>query len=307
MNICQYLLKLKYCKPFKDEDLLRHFGGLTDSLDVHNIFNPSFYCDNDVKIFSFRAIPNGTDRLDSFISIEDKAGRLVKNISLELSEELNAVRLIDPKVFKINEAIYITFNSGWIPEGNDIFIMKIYPKIESSRRIIYKSRRKQERNWAFFSENGEIYALYWINPLKVLKVKNMGSDSWEMEDFYCGEHNKNLSRDLTIGTQLVRLDGKYYFVSHKKCIFLRKKIYLGKLCMLDFNKKYIKAGRYWLAHSFKSLFGSKIKYNTNLFSCTYFSGIQASDDSIKLGYGINDVNYCFSSYKSEEFFKNEKE
>lgn len=40
----------------------------------------------------------------------------------------------------------------------------------------------------------------------------------------------------------------------------------------------------------------KREHNTNLLSCTYFSGIQAFNNHIKLSYGINDVDFQFSKY-----------
>ena len=300
MSLIQKFLKIKYCKPNRDKELSGYFKKVTAPLDLRYVFNPSFYCDDNVKIFAFRAIPACNDYNVSFVSIEDKDGQSVKNISIDLFKELGGVRLIDPKVVKINEEFYVTFNSGWAREGNDIFIMKVYPQIESPKRLIYKNRQAQERNWAFFSEGSEIYALYWINPLKILKVKNISHASWEMEDHYCEKGDSNFSNDLTIGTQLFEHKDKYYFIAHKKFYFLRKKIYIGKFCTLNFNKKKIITGKYWLAHSLRSLFGSSIKYNTNLFSCTYFSGLQVSSDSIKIGYGVNDIAYGFSTHRLKE-------
>jgi len=301
MRLLRHLLKLKYCGADKYEELLKYFSGITSSLNIHYIFNPSFYCDEDVKIFAFRAVPNDKDSLTSFLSIEDKTGRSVKNISIDLCGKLNVRQLIDPKVTKIDEEFYVTFNSAWIESGNDIFIMKIYPEMGPPKKVVYGNRQEQERNWAFFSEEGEIYALYEINPLKILKLKNVGPDSWEMEDSYSAEiEDINVSKDLAIGTQLFRAAGNYYFIAHKKLYFMGRKIYLGKLCLFDFNNNKIHPGKYWLAHSFKSLFGSTVKHNYNLFSCTYFSGIQVSNDLVKLGYGVNDVNYGFSRHKLED-------
>jgi len=301
MNLLHNLFKIKYCKLSRDDGLTEYFQKITTPLNLRYVFNPSFYCDDDVKIFAFRAISAHNDYNLSFVSIEDKTGQTVKNISIDLYKELNGVRLIDPKVVKINKEFYITFNSGWIRRGNDIFIMRIYPEIEPPKKLIYKNRQNQERNWSFFSEGGEIYVLYWINPLKILKVKNTSSTSWEMEDYYCeAKKNNSFSNDLTIGTQLSKLENKYYFIGHKKLYFLRKKIYIGKFCELDFNRKKINSGKYWLVHSLKSVLGSTTKDNKNLFSCTYFSGIQVSKDSVKLGYGVNDVIYGFSTHKLED-------
>jgi len=130
---------------------------------------------------------------------------------------LNVPRLIDPKIFKINHELFVTFNSGWIREGNDLFIMKVYPEFESPKRVVYKNRQKQERNWAFFSRDNDIYALYWINSLKILRLTDKDGACWEFEDYSSEETlNNKLPSDLTIGTQLSELEGKYYFIAHKK-------------------------------------------------------------------------------------------
>ena len=301
MRIVQRLVNLKCCNSDRDEDLSAYFKHLTSALGIHNVFNPSFCSLKNVRIFAFRAIPNGGDSLTSFVSIEDEAGQTVKNLSMDLCGDLNTVQLIDPKIARINGGIYITFNSGYVPAGNDVFIMKVYPEMESPRRVLYKGRQEQERNWAFFSENDEIYALYRINPLKILKLQKADQASWEMEDYFCEEGtNEDLPKNLSIGTQLAAQDEKYYFVAHKKLYFMRKKIYFGKLCMLDFKKRNIRAGKFWLIHSLKSLLGSRLKHNTNLLSCTYFSGIQASPGVIRLGYGINDLETGFSVHTSDD-------
>ena len=54
------------------------------------------------------------------------------------------------------------------------------------------------------------------------------------------------------------------------------------------------------AEVFAPMVGSKIKHNTNLFSCTYFSGIHTKSDLIQLGYGVNDVAFGFSRHKFRE-------
>ena len=40
-----------------------------------------------------------------------------------------------------------------------------------------------------------------------------------------------------------------------------------------------------------SISGSRIKHNTNLHSCTYFSGLQVQGDLVRIGYGVNDIDY----------------
>jgi len=289
------------CYKNKDEKSLSEFNKTVKKLGVSNIFNPSFYIEDDLKVFTFRAIKNGEKNISSFVLIKDGQNEKIINLSNEYSEKLRVKQLIDPKVLKLDNELYITFNSGWNPEGNSIFIMKIYPLIESPKCIIYNKRNEQERNWAFFYDDKEIYALYWLNPLKILRLKNENQDSWEFEDYYSkNKIARNTPKDLTIGTQLYKEKDKYYFVAHKKITILRKKVYFGKFCSFDFNNKKIKYSKKWLIHSFRSLLGSKIKHNTNLFSCTYFSGLQVFNDNVMLGYGINDTEEDFSEFKIKE-------
>jgi hypothetical protein len=61
----------------------------------------------------------------------------------------------------------------------------------------------------------------------------------------------------------------------------------------------ITAAADWMVHSPESLLGSAVRHNDNLFSCTYFSGLQASEAGVALGYGINDVEFGFSRYEYE--------
>jgi len=300
VGILKHFLKIKSCKSNNDE-CSRYLSEITGSLNIYNVFNPSFFWSDNLKLFTFRGADIRSDKLLSFVSVEDKSGRTIKNISTEYCDELNCHSLLDPKITLIKDEFFITFNSGWNPDGNEIYIMKIHPEFESPKKIIYEYRRSQERNWAFFSQNEEIYVLYWINPLKVLKVNEKGPNSWQLEDYHCDQQeNMTLPGNLTIGTQLSNMGGKYCFVAHKKVDVRGKKMYLGKFCVLDFEEMTISPGKYWLVHSLKSMFGAKIKTNTNLFSSTYFSGIQTFNETIKLGYGVNDVDFGFSTKKPED-------
>jgi len=254
-----------------------------------NSYQSSFYCDETVKIYAFRGISKKNDYSMSYVWIEDGSSRTVKNISMDLYSELGGTRLIDPKVVKIKDEYYVTFNSGWLEEGNNIFIMKVYPQVEAPKKMIYENRSIQERNWAFFAEGDEVCALYQVNPLKILKLKKANNTTWEMDDYYCGELDEKIDTGLTIGTQLSKARERYYFVAHKKWPIFGRKLYMGRLCSFCFDTKTITQGKHWLVHSIKSMLGNRIKTNANLFSCTYFSGLQVEGDIVKLGYGVNDV------------------
>jgi len=255
---------------------------------LSNVFNPSF--SNDGRVVAFRAIPDGDDRLNSYISVNG----VLHNLSSK-AISYGCLQFIDPKVFTIRGEHYVTFNSGHVSDGNDIFVMKVSPDIEEPVKVTYRRRQWQERNWAFFEEDGEVYALYGLNPLKTLRRIN-ANGSWDFDDYRIGDS----SHDLSIGTQLAQYGKQYYFVAHQKQLVKGKKLYLGRAACFDFQAMSISLGK-WLAHSPESLEGSPVKHNGNLFSCTYFSGIQVNDGEVLLGYGVNDVCYGFSRHMTSDF------
>ncbi len=294
---------LRFCRDRPDAGLRSRFAEVVRGVGVHNVFNPSFHEGDDVRVFAFRAIPDGSRELVSFVSVEDRRGRTLSRISPDLFPNVDAPRLIDPKVFTLGDEVYVTFNSGWVPSGgNDIFVMKVHPTMGEPRKVLYDGRRSQERNWAFFSEHGEVYAIYQIAPLVILKLEKESGDSWWMTD-HLRQARTDVPHDLTLGTQPSRHGGRYYFVAHRKYRMRRKKLYLGRLCALDLADMAVTASDVWIAHSPESLRESEVKHNTNLFSCTYFSGLQASEAEITLGYGINDVDFGFSTWAPGELLK----
>lgn len=208
------LPELRYCRDSPDTGLRGRFMEVIEDIGVSNVFNPSFYASSTLNIFAFRAIPDGSGELVSFVSVEDKSGRTLSRISPELFQGMDARRLIDPKVFTVGEAVYLTFNSGWIPSGrNDIFVMQVYPTLGEPKKVIYEARRDLERNWAFFSERGEVYAIYQIAPLVILKLEKVSANSWSLVDHY-RSGDENLPHDLSLGTQPFKHGGRYYL--HRK-------------------------------------------------------------------------------------------
>lgn len=294
---------IRLCGTSNDTDLSTYLKQVTGSLGVSNIFNPSFHIDSDIKIFAFRAIPIGSKTITSYVSIETKQGREVHNISSKYADKLGVKVLDDPKVCELNDGIYITFNSGWNPVGqNNVYVMKVHPKLESPKLVTYVNRREQERNWVFFSEKGQVYALYNIEPLVVLKLVESSSETMVFEECYKHKMTSSAQNTFTLGTQFTKYEGKYYFVAHRKYFFLQKKLYIGKLCTFDFTQMRIKKSKFLLIHSLISLLGHFPRHNSNLISCTYFSGIQIREKKITLGYGVNDVKARFSTHELNTFF-----
>ena len=304
LRIAKEFEHIHFCETDELNPLHTYIEGICQKEGLCNVFNPSFYIDDKLKLVAFRAISRRGRSLNSYLSISEgpEKGRIV-NLSTTYSASLGCEQLIDPKIFRLGEEFFITFNSAYVEGGNDLFIMKIYPEKESPKKVTYQNRSEQERNWAFFSRDGEVYALYWLNPLKILRLKSMTQSTWDFEEYFCGQGSS--FEGLTLGTQLAEWEGRYYFVAHKKYRAKRKKLYLGKACRLDFDSRSIKCDAKWLSHSEQSLYGDDTKHNDKLFSCSYFSGIQVNDDGVMISYGINDVGYGFSRYSVKQFVESE--
>ena len=289
------LSTIQFRQSERSRELATCFRRLLRSLPVHNVFNPSFHqpsSDEDprARVWAFRAIVDGEQELAAFFTIDDDVRRLDP-----LVPPVDVPRLIDPKVFQLEDRIYLTFNSGWVPPRNHIFVMQVFPEIGPIKQVVYPGRRSQERNWAFFSRAGQTHALYWLNPLKILRLKAETEDTWVMEDDYLGPLEPTLPDDVTLGTQLSATPRGYRFVGHRKVLVGNKKLYLGRAGFFDPTTRVVAAHGPWLIDTLESLFGSDVKHNSNLHSCTYFSGIQATPEETLVAYGINDVDYGFAS------------
>lgn len=290
---------IEYVGQSPDDGLRQRFMAVIQDSGVGNVFNPSFYESDPVNVYAFRAIPAGSRQLQSYVSIETPTGSTLSQISPEQFPALNVPRLIDPKIFTVGADIFLTFNSGWFPSGsNDIFVMQVYPTMGHPKKVLYGGRRDMERNWAFFSEGGEVFAIYQVAPLVILRLERVSKHAWHMAEHFRQDQPGEF-QDLSLGTQPVRHEDRYYFMAHRKYLLRQKKLYLGRLCALDAAARTVTLADTWMAHSPESLLGSPVKHNSNLYSCTYFSGLQAIGPNLSLGYGINDVDFGFSALSLE--------
>jgi len=289
---------IKFLEHKRNDHLENIFYGIAP--DNYLTFNPSFYVNDIMRVFSYRSISLDThiphhklSEPESFINVNG----VVTNIS-DIAKKMNLKRLIDPKIFKLGSDLYITMNTGWCMGGNDIYVMKIFPTIGTPKKVVFKNRKEQERNWAFFNtwdcaEN--VYCMYSIDPLILLKRTEETENEWIFDLEYT-RTVKRLRDDLTIGTQLHKHDGKLHFIAHQKETYKDKKIYFGRHMTLDpYGKCVEHVSGDSLVDSLEGLIDSEPKYNNKLYSCTYFSGISTIDDNLVVGYGINDLYYGFAN------------
>lgn len=288
---------LQSLKGFQSEATFR-YATLLRETGLLNIFNPSFACSDSLLAITFRGIAPGDNIIRAYLLTQSLLDQSIQLKDLTKQYALEGIgNVADPKLFHFNGNLWITFNTGWHPDNNDIFIAKITPSLEAPVRCIFSGRQKIEKNWAFYGSGETLRAIYSLQG-PVLQATSLSSsfrNDVEMTQVGIVKSSRSIER-YSIGTQLVWLGDDAYLVAHRKIQIFGKRLYLGKLMKLTFNENDIQItqGSKYIFHSWTSLMGSRLKYNKNLLSCSYFSGLYLVNDNAQLGYGVNDVTFHFS-------------
>ena len=251
-------------------------------------FNPSFVIHNKKNYLAIRLYE---EELNSFLfSWYDDGNIEIINLTEYFNKTEKISKVSDPKLFVMNDTLCGTFNTGYTQDyNNDIVLFEVRDfKIDKYYFCDYNKRSFVEKNWAFYRVNNELFSLYSISPLIVLKENKFNKNRIEFKEYY---FDKNIEiGDYSIGTPMVKIDNKFLFIAHKKISWLGKRLYLGRpFTFMHIGKPKVQARKIFLIHSIISLFGSTKKFNSNLISCSYFSGINYYKNKIQLSYGINDV------------------
>lgn len=264
-----------------------------------SVFNPSYLYSNKIHFFCYRHYNNRKRDVRSFLLILGKDG--VQKVDLSVSR---TYYVADPKIFRIHDTIWISYNTGYSKKQNDIYVQQISPIIGKPLKLIYSHRNKIEKNWGLFSLNNKIFAVYSLQPLVILIRERENEYEWNFRKFF-EEKDCNIDRGFTIGTQPFWYCGNYYLIAHKKLKIGPQRIYLGRPVRLEERdgEWKISTSSVYMIHSYTSLLGSYRKLNPKLFSCTYFSGLSIEEGTAYISYGINDVDYSIVEYPFRELWK----
>ena len=206
---------------------LERAGGGT----VH-VFNPAILRGPDGLVMAYRVVlPDGSRhiamcRLRDDWSVADES---VTPVSDHLSyadaataDDLHA-KPADPRLLTIRGRLYMHFNSGSRPKPNRIYLIEIDPAtllpIGKAREVMRPGPRQLvEKNWMLFEHGDDVFAVYQLSPLVILRVDLSDPervvctdaythqwDSWPYEEAY-GE--------LRGGATPVHHEGRLYFVVH---------------------------------------------------------------------------------------------
>ncbi|EAS19995.1 hypothetical protein BBFL7_02395 [Flavobacteria bacterium BBFL7] len=265
-------------------------------------FNPSVVLCDESTYLAIRVCVSVKSEIKAILYKWDSYQNLeILDLSNYCESNLEVQKVADPKLFEIDKIVYCTFNTGFVGGSyNKLFLASIsdFNNI-IIKECFFKDRQSIEKNWSFFKKNNVLHALYSVNPLIILKSININENNKLIfEKFY--HKNSDLPK-LSLGTQLAVIGkDEYFMIAHKKMYLKNKRLYYGVPLILNTNDlKVTTAGSNYLIDSYKSLFGNRFKFNKNLISCTYFSGICVLYDEFIISYGVNDVDMRIVKVKKE--------
>lgn len=267
------------------------------------VFNPSFLDWNGHWLVTFRYRDRELASSQAALLQGDMAGGPSRRSNLsEHVARFGIAPLADPKLFRLGDEAWVTFNDGYSDAQNNVYLMRVAPELGPPLLCQLEGRQRVEKNWAFMLDGARLRALYSVDPVRFISApwpppQGSSAVAFEHDVAAPNEHDarKRNGRALSIGTQLASDGESTWLVAHEKWYFRGKRLYLGRATRLDSQRpSALSCSPRRLSHSLTSLIGARHKPNPRLISCTYFSGIVVRDGHAILGYGINDVAFHFA-------------
>jgi hypothetical protein len=271
------------------------FVNLIDTDVYRNVFNPSVQICDGITYIAFRAFSLiGENKFHAYLLKYDSSNK-TKQVS-DISDHCTVYGIdvcADPKLVLLDNDIWLTFNTGYSISDNSIYLLSVMGEMGKPYRCELPQRNRIEKNWAFFKENNSLQAIYSLKPFKKIFLSRIDEASSTYHFEFTGNSlpAKSTNINLSIGTQLICDNHFFYLVAHEKIRIAGKRIYLGRFVRINEDKTGIEIHPARVIHSYKSLLGAKKKHNSNLLSCTYFSGLFIRGNDFVVSYGINDVDF----------------
>lgn len=286
----------------RDNDLESRLAVLAERLQLRNVFNPSPVGHRGVLHVAFRAIGPQGGRVRAYLARLDEAADVVFDLT-ECANRFGIPFIADPKLLALDGEVYVTFNSGFSAgHPNTIYLQRVTPELEAPQECLLDDRQVVEKNWAFFEASNELRALYSLQPLVTLALREgqLGSDG----PLTFERRNAQRSEGpvaLTIGSQMIIEADRGLLIAHSKIKLGRKRVYVGHLVAVDLAKSEpaVYVSSTVLIDSWRALFPQRHRLNPNLWSATYFSGIARTPGGLLVGYGVNDSRAALARVTEE--------
>ncbi|MDE0805308.1 MAG: hypothetical protein OSA99_18565, partial [Acidimicrobiales bacterium] len=150
----------------------------------------------------------------------------------------------------------------------------------------------------------EVGVLYSIDPTETLRCTRAAVRRAEE----AADHQVSFSRTgtmpsvvptrprLSIASQPVVFGRSMRLLTHERHYLRGRRLYLVRAAELSMDPPHAaRVSGVRLFHSARSLLGTRIKHNVNLWSCTYASGLDFDGEVATIAYGINDTDFSIAS------------
>jgi hypothetical protein len=161
------------------------------------VFNPALLRDGSGWLLAYRVVTEPSLRRRIALCRLDEEFRVVAGSQLPLSDLLAVERtdataleatvwFADPRLYRLGGRIFLYWNSGWHEPQNHQFLQELDANtlrpLGSPRELLLRgNRQKLEKNWSLFEHDG-VYAIYSVNPYRVLATAMQGDGPIECAD-----------------------------------------------------------------------------------------------------------------------------
>lgn len=218
---------------FENEELLPAVWA-TGRGQALRIFNPGLLRDGNGWLFAYRVVVEPELSRRIALCRFDGELRVVANSQVPFSplvqfpdpSEYSAQAttwFADPRLYRLQGRLWVYWNSGWHEPNNHQFLQEIDPSsltpVGSPRELVLAGpRQKLEKNWSLFEAEGTVYAIYTVNPHRVLRLSFDGNGPIRASDFAVATPNPGgyaqVHGGLRGGAPPQRVENHFYSFCH---------------------------------------------------------------------------------------------
>lgn len=203
----------------------------TDDLSV---YNPAIVRFRDRLLMAYR-VDFGYEkpfRVASAICALDERLQVVQGSAVALADTIDggAANHYDARFLVFQDRLFVHYNNDWNTVPNQIFLVELDPNTLQARSparplALMGPRQPCEKNWLLFDHDGDLYAIYQVDPHIVLRLDLAGAGPVRCWPVYHTEWDTTAYDQrygvLRGGTPPVRMGENYISIFHSRTHVLK--------------------------------------------------------------------------------------